>query len=163
MPRRNFYILLAALGISVVCYQRSDSANRSRYGRMFSTYCRVMQEIEDNFIKEVDPREVFDAGLAGMAESLDDPYSKYVPTEELKGFQQELTQEFGGIGVNVDWDEVHKTLKVATPIPGTPAFEAKLRAGDLILEVDGTSIQGKPLDEAVGLIKGKAGTAVRLK
>src|SRR5262245_32758675 len=104
MSRRSAYILIAAIGISLVCYQRSDGVHRARYGRMFSTYCRVMQEIEDNFIKEVKPRDVFEAGLTGMAESLDDPYSKYVPAEEFSSFQQELTQKFSGIGVNVDWD-----------------------------------------------------------
>src|SRR5438876_744615 len=95
MSRRNFYLLLAAIGVSLICYQRSDSAHRGRYGRMFSTYCRVMQAIEDNFIEEVEPRKVFDAGLAGMTDALDDPYAKYIPAEDYSGFQQELAQEFG--------------------------------------------------------------------
>jgi carboxyl-terminal processing protease len=163
MPRRNVYFLLAVIGISLVCYQRSDGEHRSRYGRMFATYCRVMQEIEENFIKEVEPRDIFDAGLAGIADALDDPHTKYVAPEEYSDFKQDLAQEFGGIGVNVLWDEPRKTLKIASPLPGTPAFEAKLRPGDLILEVDGVSIVGEPMDQAVSRIKGKPGTTIRLK
>ncbi len=163
MPRRNFYLLLAVVGISLVCYQKSDGEHRSRYGRMFSTYCRVMQEIEEHFIKEVDPREIFDAGLAGIADALDDPHTKYVPPADYRDFEQDLKQEFGGIGINVNWDETHKTLKIASPLPGTPAFDAGLRPGDLILEVDGISILGEPMDKAVVRIKGEPGTIVRLK
>ncbi len=163
MPRRNLYLLFAVIGVSLVCYQKSDGEHRSRYGRMFSTYCRVMQEIEENFIKEVDPRDIFDAGLAGIADALDDPHTKYIEPVEYRRFQQELDQHFGGIGVNVSWDEAHKTLKIESLLPGTPAFEAKLRAGDLILEVDGVSIQGQPMGEAVDRIQGEQGTSLRLK
>ncbi len=166
MPRRNVYLLLIVIGASLVCYQRSDGEHRSRYGRMFSTYCRVMQEIDENFIKELDEQErqaIFDAGLAGIADALDDPHTKYVVPEEYQDFKQELDQEFGGIGINVNWDETHKTLKIASPLPGTPAFDARLRPGDLILEVDGVSIRGEPMEESVVRLKGKPGTYVRLK
>jgi carboxyl-terminal processing protease len=163
MPRRNIYVLLFALLVSLICYQKTDSASRSRYGRYFEPFRQVIDQIERNYVEEVDARSVFDAGLEGMVEALGDPYSKYFPPQEYPHLREELAQEFGGIGINVTFDEERKLLKIAGPLPGTPAHEANLCPGDLILEVDGVSIQGKTMEEATALIKGRPGTVVRLK
>jgi carboxyl-terminal processing protease len=163
MPRRNLYLLFAAAAISLVCYHRADSASRSRYGRMSETLRRALDQIEKHYVEKVDARGVFDAALAGMVDSLGDPYSKYITEKELPHFKEDLAQEFGGIGINVMLDEERRTLKVAGALPGTPADEAGLLPGDLILEVDGTDIQGMDMEAATALIKGKPGTIVRLK
>src|SRR5687767_5414542 len=115
MPRRNLYLLLAAIVISLVCYHKADSASRSRYGPMTETLRRALDQIESHYVEKVDSRGLFDAAMAGMVESLGDPYSKYIAEDEYPHLKEELAQEFGGIGINVTFDEQRKLLKVASP------------------------------------------------
>lgn len=163
MPRRNIYVLLVVALVALVCYQKADSAARSRYGRLFEPFRQVIDQIERNYVEEVDARSVFEAGMEGMVDALGDPYSKYFPPQEYPHLKEELAQEFGGIGINVTFDEERKLLKIAGALPGTPADKANLSPGGLILEVNGVSIQGKSMEEATALIKGRPGTVVRLK
>ncbi|MBL9090286.1 MAG: S41 family peptidase [Planctomycetaceae bacterium] len=164
MSRRNFYLLLVVLAISFACYHKADSANRSHYEPMFDIFKSVMTEIKDHYLfsEDIDERKLFDGAMEGMVEQLDD-YSSYDGHEETQRFHETLDQQFGGIGIEIDWNRETKTLSVMSPMVGTPAYEAGILAGDRILKID-----DKPVEEfvdsqdAVKLIKGKPGDLVKL-
>ena len=162
MPRRNVYLLLAIAFVSLVCYQKADSSYRSRYGRMTDTIVRVMEQIDRNYIEEVNDRELFEGALNGIVGQLDDPYSAYEPPQQATEFRQHLDQKFGGIGIHVTFDEQKQRLTVVSPMIGTPAYEAGVLAGDTILEIDGESTAGLKTEDALHLLRGEPGQAVHL-
>jgi carboxyl-terminal processing protease len=99
--------------------------------------------------------------MVGMVDKLD-TNSKYTPPDELPRFQESIDQEFPGIGIIVELDAKEKRLKVKSPIPKLPAFQAGLRAGDLILQIDDFDTAGKSLEECTQQIRGAEGTKVKL-
>ena len=156
MPRRNLLILLAVSLVSVVCYRQADSAHRSEHGRMYDTFSEVLKEIEQNYLRNVENRQLFEGALQGMMTKLD-PYSAYIGPEHYADFVATLEQKFGGIGIEVSVDADSGALLVNTPIADSPAFAAGIRAGDVILQIDGESTEGLPLEKIVSRLRGKRG------
>jgi carboxyl-terminal processing protease len=121
----------------------------------------IVDSIEDNFYKPVDKKKLDDASLKGIVESLDDPYSHYLTPKEAKQFDESVSGEFEGVGMNVEQDR--RGLKVLRVFDGSPAQDAGIRRGDFILGVNGHSIAGVNSEVATSRIKGPAGTAVTLR
>lgn len=151
MSRRNLQLILAIALVSLVCYQKRDP-----FG---ATFVRAMQKIDQEYVEPVDRRELFEAAMSGMMSRLDD-YSAYIPPRAFGELQENLVQEFGGIGIEVFADPETKQLTVVTPLVGTPAYEAGVRAGDQILKIDGQSCQGMSVDDARGRLRGTPGDSV---
>lgn len=161
MPRRNVYLLLAALAVSLICYHKADSANRNRYGSMFETFTTALGEIRDKHLYAVDERKLFEGAMRGMVDQLD-PYSGYAGEDETREFHESLGQEFGGIGIEVSWNDKNNSLTVLSPIVGTPAYEKGMMSGDQILKINGESTEGFTLHDAVRRLRGKPGELVRI-
>jgi carboxyl-terminal processing protease len=121
----------------------------------------LIDSIEDNFYKTVDEEDLDDASLKGIVQALDDPYSHYLTPKEAKQFEESVSGEFEGVGMNVEEDR--RGLKVLRVFDGSPAAQAGVGRGDFILAVDGRSIAGVNSDVATGRIKGPAGTSVELE
>lgn len=136
-------------------------AKRDEDYELMRLFADTFEQIERNYVKDVDRRQLIQAAIRGMVTQLD-PYSNYISPEELKRFNQEVEQEFGGIGIQVQMDQKSKRLMVMTPLPGTPAYKAGIKSGDLIMEVEGKSSEGITLEEAVKTLQGKPGTEVSL-
>jgi carboxyl-terminal processing protease len=162
MPRRNLYLLFAVALVSLACYVKADSAYRSRYGQMSDTFVEALKQIDRHYIEPVQERQLFEAALAGMVEKLGDPYSAYEPPQEALEFRQQLDQKFGGIGVEVTIDPNNRRLTVASPMIGTPAYEAGILAGDQILAIDGETTDGMDYEEARRRMRGEPGELVTL-
>ncbi|HWB13561.1 MAG TPA: S41 family peptidase [Pirellulales bacterium] len=162
MPRRNLYLLFAVVLVSLACYVKADSAYRSRYGQMSDTFIEALKQIDQHYIEPVPERQLFEAALAGMVEKLGDPYSAYEPPQEALEFRQQLDQKFGGIGVEVTIDPATRRLTVASPMIGTPAYEAGVLAGDQILAIDGQTTEGMDYEEARRRMRGEPGEPVTL-
>jgi carboxyl-terminal processing protease len=101
-------------------------------------------------------------GLQAAVSSLDDPYSHYYPPALYQSFQNELTPQVIGIGVAVGAEPVHGGTEIEEVFQGSPAARAGLRQGDIITAVNGASLAGKDIDQSSKLIRGNAGTSVRL-
>ena len=121
----------------------------------------VIDSIEDSFYRKVDEDKLEDASLKGIVEALDDPYSAYITPREASRFQEGITGEFEGVGMNVEKDE--RGLRVLDVFEGSPAQGAGIRERDVILGVNGRSIAGVSTSVATGRIKGPAGTEVELE
>lgn len=136
-------------------------AKRDEDYELMRLFADTFEQIERNYVKDVDRRQLIQAAIRGMVTQLD-PYSNYISPEELKRFNQEVEQEFGGIGIQVQMDPKTRRLMVMTPLPGTPAYKAGIKSGDLIMEVEGKSSEGISLEEAVKTLQGKPGTDVTI-
>ncbi len=124
--------------------------------KMFS---EVLHLIEDNYVHEKDREELIRGAIKGMLQNLD-PHSSYVDLEQLQMMQEDFSGKFGGIGIQIGIR--NDRLVVISPIEDTPAHEAGLEPGDMILEIDGESTQGMALMDAVRKIRGPKGEAVEL-
>ena len=155
MPPRNLLVIFLTALLSVACYQK---AQRNRYAAIVA---EGMQIIGHNYVKPVDERQLFENAMTGMASGLD-PYSSYISPDDFREFEESLEQEFGGVGMVVEYDEETRQLLVLSPLVGTPAFEAGVRAGDVILKIDDTATGDLTLKRAVAVIRGRPGTQVRV-
>ena len=140
---------------------RVRAAQDEDYYELMKVFVDSFEQIERNYVKEVDRRELIEAALRGMVEQLD-PYSNYIGPDDLPKFNQQVEGEFGGIGIQVAIDNNTRRLTVMTPLPGTPAYRAGIRAGDQIMEIEGKSTEGFSIEDAVRMLKGKAGEPVSI-
>ena len=122
-------------------------------------FADALDQVERNYVKEIDRRELMEAAIRGMLSKLD-PYSNYIPPTDLDKFKSSVENEFGGIGITVSTEG--GSLAIVSPIYGSPAYRAGLRGGDKIIEIEGKPTEGITIDEAVKRIKGKVGLPVKL-
>jgi carboxyl-terminal processing protease len=147
--------------VTAACATPARAAQGDDYYELMKVFIDSFEQIERNYVKDIDRRELMEAALHGMMEKLD-PYSNYISPDDLSRFNAQVEQEFGGIGIQVSIDPKTRRLTVLTPLPGTPAYRAGMRAGDQIIEIEGKSTEGFSLEDAVKLLKGKAGDAVAI-
>jgi carboxyl-terminal processing protease len=155
MPPRNLTIIFFAAILSLVCYHKAE---RNRY---VSGIADAMELVSEYYVEEVDSRTLFENAMNGMASGLDQ-YSGYIGPDSLNEMNASLDQEFGGVGVEVEKKEPDQPLLVLSPLVGTPAYRADIQAGDRILAVDGESMIGMHLTDAVKLMRGKPGSELTL-
>ena len=155
MPVRNLVTLFLAALLSLMCHIKAD---RNRYA---TTVSEAMDLITYNYLEDVGYRDLYENAMRGMTEGLD-PYSSYISPADYLRFQEELDQEFGGIGILVEFNRETGRLLVMSPLFDTPAARAGVRAGDVILAIDGRDTSGMSFRDAVELIRGKPGESVRL-
>ena len=108
-----------------------------------------------------DEKEAYKS-IREMLKKLEDPYTRFMNPEEFKNLQVDTSGELTGIGITISQDEKTKQLLVIAPIEDTPAFRAGILAKDIILQIDGKNTKGMDTNDAVSLIRGKAGTRVKL-
>jgi carboxyl-terminal processing protease len=124
---------------------------------LLKLFADTLDQVERNYVKEIDRRELMEAAIRGMLTKLD-PYSNYIPPGDLDRFKTGVENEFGGVGLQVSSEGGE--LKVVSPIFNTPAYRAGIAAGDVIESIDGTSAKGMSIDDAIKRMKGKLGTEV---
>ena len=128
-----------------------------------ATFWEAMQLLDKNYYAQEElPRsgDITYAVIEGIIDSTGDPHSSFLNPEDAAEFEDDLDGEFEGIGARVDMGE--EGLVIVAPFPGTPADEAGLQPGDIVLEIDGTSTQNMDLMQAVSLVRGEKGTVVVL-
>lgn len=108
-----------------------------------------------------DEKEAYKS-IREMLKKLEDPYTRFMNPEEFKSLQVDTSGELTGIGITISQDEKTKQLLVIAPIDDTPAFKAGILAKDVIVEINGKNTKGMDTNDAVSLIRGKAGTRVKL-
>ena len=119
----------------------------------------VLETLNKQYVDEVDQNKVLDSAINGMLQSLD-PYSSYMSPENFRNMNTETKGEFGGLGIEITMQS--GLVKVISPIEGTPADKAGIKAGDFIVRINNTQVKGLSLYEAVSMMRGKSGTKINL-
>lgn len=155
MPRRTLWLIFIVAVASLACYERAD---RNPYGRWFS---EVLDTVNRYYVEPVDDQKLFEGALNGMIGRLDE-YSAFLPRNQASQFQETIDQQYGGIGIEVNLEGENKELTVMSPLVGTPAYKAGVRAGDKIVAIDGKSTANRSLNDIVGWLRGHPGDPVTL-
>lgn len=120
---------------------------------------QTYQLLQENFFGEVKHTEVMSGALNGMAQSLGDPYTSYFVDEANEELRSATEGKFEGIGAQIQMQ--NNQIVVISPIKGSPAEKAGIQSGDILLKAGDQSLEGKSAEEAVKLLRGKAGTQVK--
>jgi len=123
----------------------------------------VRHEIVSNYVTEPNEKDLIRSGVRGMIDALNDPYTAYLTPEDLEAFDRDTTGSFSGIGAEITIDQALMRLKIVTPLEDSPAWNAGVMAGDIVMMIDDTDTLKLPIDKAVDKLIGPAGTKVTIK
>jgi len=135
----------------------SQSSTNDETYRQLSLFGDAFQLIRDDYVEEVDDKTLISNAINGMLSALD-PHSNYLPDDDFKKMQERTRGEFGGLGIEITMEDGY--VKVVSPIDDTPAFNAGVQAGDLIVQIAGQDVLGMTLSEAVELMRGPVGSNI---
>ena len=155
----KFQKILLILFFSILLLNKSFSKNEEDIYQKIDLFSEVLDKINKEYVDEVNQGKAMDAAINGVLQSLD-PYSAYMSPEMFNNMQTETTGEFGGLGIEVGMEA--GVVKVISPIDNTPASRAGVKAGDYIVKINETQVQGKSLTEAVELMRGPVGTDIKI-
>jgi carboxyl-terminal processing protease len=149
-----------ALGAAAMAYadQQVRPPSAETY-KMLELFGDVLTAVDQQYVVPVDNKKLVQAAIDGMLTSLD-PHSGYSDPQAFDDMRDQTRGDYGGLGLQVTSDE--GAVKIIAPMDGTPAQKAKLQAGDYITAIDGQSIVGQPLDQAVKQMRGAVGTPISL-
>ena len=154
---KNYFIIFFFLK-SLLFSNYSFSSENDIYKKI-DLFGEVLEKINKEYVDEIDQSESMDSAINGLLQSLD-PYSAYMSPKIFNEMQTETSGEFGGLGIEVSMES--GVVKVISPIDDTPASRAGIKAGDYIVKIKDTQVQGKTLSEAVDLMRGPVGSSIEL-
>ena len=158
MPLRNFLVILVVAVVSFACYSVTA---KNRYANLFAEVLEIVNT-EALEVEKAQQDKLFGNAIKGMLKDLDE-HSRFISDSGFREFKEDLQQEFGGVGMYVGLDAETQTLMVLAPMPNTPAYEAGIQVGDLIVEIAGVPTVGKSRSDAVKELRGPVGETVDIK
>ncbi|WJS83223.1 S41 family peptidase [Paracoccus sp. TOH] len=162
------YLLAGAIGTlagAVVATQFAGPLVAQETGKNASVYEQldlfgnVFERVRADYVEQVDDKKLIEAAINGMLTSLD-PHSSFLSAKDYEDMQTQTRGSFGGLGIEVGQED--GLVKVISPIDDTPAAEAGVKAGDFITHVNGESLMGLNLDEAVEKMRGPVGSEIKI-
>ena len=155
MIKKILYLIVL---INLFFFKTSYSSENDIYKKI-DLFGEVLEKINEEYVDEIDQSESMDAAINGLLQSLD-PYSGYMSPKTFDEMQTDTSGKFGGLGIEVTMEA--GVVKVISPIDDTPASRAGIKAGDYIVKIENTQVQGKSLSEAVDLMRGPVGSSIEL-
>ncbi len=151
--------MLAGFGIAVGVLPAAQGANDVSAYRQLDLFSDAFERVRANYVRPVQDDELINAAIQGMVSSLD-PHSSYMDAKTYADMQITTKGQFGGVGIEVTQED--GLIKVISPIDGTPAAKAGIKSGDKIAGIDGVSIMGLALNDAIDKMRGPAGSKITL-
>ena len=133
-----------------------DDSARNTY-EYLDLFGEIFERVRTSYVEEADEQKLIEAAINGMLASLD-PHSAYLPPQNFQDMREQTKGEFGGLGIEVTME--NGFVKVVAPIDDTPAAKAGLEAGDYVTHIDGESVLGLTLSEAVDKMRGPVGSDI---
>ena len=133
--------------------------NRQETYKQLNLFGDVFQRVQEQYVEEITDKELIESAISGMLQSLD-PHSSYLSPEAYKDMQVKTKGAFGGLGIEITMEDGF--VKVVSPIDDTPAANAGMKSGDLIIGIDGESIKGLTINEAVSKLRGPVKSKVTI-
>ena len=152
--------LVGGFAAAMFALPEARGANDTSAYSQLDLFSDAFERVRANYVRPVKDNELIDAAIQGMVSNLD-PHSSYMDAKMYGDMQITTKGEFGGVGIEVTQDE-GGLIKVISPIDGTPASRAGIKTGDRIAGIDGNSIAGLPLNEAIDKMRGPAGSKITL-
>jgi carboxyl-terminal processing protease len=143
----------------IVSALAQESGNKAETYRLLNLFGDVFERIRAEYVEPVNDRDVIESAINGMLQGLD-PHSSYMNARSFRDMQVQTRGEFGGLGIEVSQEGGY--VKVISPIDDTPAARAGIKPGDLITNLNGASVQGLTLQEAVEQMRGERGSSIKL-
>ena len=149
---------MAYIHQTAVAAAAPPTANAETY-KLLTLFGDVVEEVQRQYVTPVDQKKLIQAAIDGMLTSLD-PHSNYLDPEGFQSMRDQTRGEYGGLGIEVTSED--GVVKVISPMDDTPATKAGVKAGDYISAIDGQSVVGLTLNDAVKLMRGKVGDKIVL-
>lgn len=152
-------VCVALLGFAATPAVSSAAEPRNTY-ELLDLFGEVFERVRGEYVEEVSEQQLIESAIQGMLRDLD-PHSVYLSEKHFQSMREQTRGQFGGLGIEVTMDE-NGFVRVVAPIDDTPAYRAGIQAGDLITALDGDTVQGMTLNDAVELMRGEVGSEIRL-
>lgn len=150
---------LALLVSSSIWLSFGFADNYFELSKNLDIFSTLIKELNTYYVDETQPGELMKNAIDGMLESLD-PYTNYIPESQIEDYRFMTTGQYGGIGALIHKNK--EKVVVSEPYENFPAYKGGLKAGDVILKVDGNEVEGKSTSDISNFLKGQAGTEVKL-
>jgi carboxyl-terminal processing protease len=150
-------LLVATVGVSAFAVTTNQSAKKAEVFQQLDLFADILAKAQANYVTEFESSDAIEAAINGMLASLD-PHSSYLDPDDFKDMQTQTSGEYGGLGIEVTAQDGF--VKVVSPMDGTPASRAGIKSGDFLTAIDGKSIVGLPLNDAVKQMRGAIGSAI---
>lgn len=158
------WIAAVLIVVGAVCFLSFKSNdNRSfQLAKNLDIFNSIVKELDMFYVDTIDPNKTIKDGIDAMLYSLD-PYTEYYPEDNQSELEQMLRNSYGGIGSIITWNSKLKRSMIAEPYEGMPAAVIGLKAGDILMEIDGKDLAGKNNQEISEMLRGQIGTSFKLK
>ena len=144
--------MFAGFGVALGVMSAAHGANDTSAYRQLDLFSDAFERVRANYVRPVQDSELINAAIQGMVSNLD-PHSSYMDSKSYGDMQITTKGQFGGVGIEVTQED--GLIKVISPIDGTPASRAGIKTGDRIAGIDGNSIAGLQLNEAIDKMRGR--------
>lgn len=153
-------LVVVALVLVTVSTVKSSSVGNEKYS--LERVEDAIRRVKSKYIEDVDTEKLIDGAVSGIAEATEDPYTRYLDEEEYKELLTSGKETYGGLGIHITYDSETGGIIILGIMPDSPALEADLKIGDVILSVDSTLVTQKTFNECVDKLKGEPDTEVKI-
>ncbi len=160
MARRLKWFVALILVAAAAFAFRAPAEKYFDIAKSLDIYATLFKEVNAYYVDEIEPQKLVRKSIDGMLESLD-PYTDYIPEDEIESFRITTTGQYGGIGALINI--INKKTVITHPYANFPAYKMGLKVGDEIISVDGKNVKGKSTSEISSLLKGQPKTEVEVK
>ena len=160
MKRNKYYIIIGIFTLFLVSFfEDEDTSDLFEIGKNLDIFTELYKEVNRTYVDGTQPGDLIKIGIDAMLESLD-PYTVYYPESDVESYKLMTTGQYGGIGARIR--KIDDYVVVGEPYEGFPAHKIGLKAGDVILKVDGNSVKGKSTSDLSNILKGNPGTSLSM-